>query len=98
MVNSFLEFWQHLPGNINPVIFEIGGFKLQYYGLMYVVAFAITYGMVLYRIKIEDRFNISGEQVENLMMNMIFGLLIGARLGYVLFYNLPYYMKHPLEI
>jgi len=98
MVHSFLEFWQHLPGNINPVIFEIGGFKLQYYGLMYVVAFAITYGMVLYRIKIEDRFDISGEQVENLMMNMIFGLLIGARLGYVLFYNLPYYMKHPLEI
>lgn len=98
MVHSFLEFWQHLPGNINPVIFEIGRFKLQYYGLMYIVGFAITYGMALYRIKNEDRFDVSGEQVENLMMNMIFGLLIGARLGYVLFYNLPYYTKHPLEI
>ncbi|MFH2066789.1 MAG: prolipoprotein diacylglyceryl transferase [Pseudomonadota bacterium] len=98
MLHSFLEFWQHLPENLNPVIFEIGGFKLQYYGLMYLVGFAITYGMVLFRIKREDRFDVSGEQVENLMMNMIFGLLIGARLGYVLFYNLPYYLKHPLEI
>jgi phosphatidylglycerol:prolipoprotein diacylglycerol transferase len=98
MTTSFLRFWQHLPEHIDPVIFQIGGFKLQYYGLMYIVAFAVTYGMVMFRLKREDRFDVSGEQVESLLMNMILGLLIGARLGYVLFYNLPYYMRHPLEI
>lgn len=98
MVRSFWDFWQHIPEKLDPVLFEIGGFKLQYYGLMYIVAFALTYGMAFYRLKTEERFDVSREQVENLLMNMILGLLIGARLGYVLFYNLPYYINHPAEI
>ncbi|MBW1898680.1 MAG: prolipoprotein diacylglyceryl transferase, partial [Deltaproteobacteria bacterium] len=77
MVKSFWDFWQHIPENLDPVLFEVGGFKLQYYGLMYIVAFAVTYGMVFYRLKSEDRFDVSREQVENLLMNMILGLLIG---------------------
>ena len=48
---DILTWWQHLPDKISPVIFEIGWFKVQYYGLMYIVAFAITYGLVLNRIK-----------------------------------------------
>ena len=48
---DFQIWWQHLPQNISPVIFEIGWFKLQYYGLMYIVAFAITFFLVLYRLK-----------------------------------------------
>jgi phosphatidylglycerol:prolipoprotein diacylglycerol transferase len=40
---EFLYWWQHLPAHMDPVILEIGSFKLQYYGLMYIVAFAITY-------------------------------------------------------
>jgi len=98
MVKSFWDFWQHIPENLDPVLFAVGGFKLQYYGLMYIVAFAVTYGMAFYRLKTEDRFDVSREHVENLLMNLILGLLIGARLGYVLFYNLPYYIKHPAEI
>jgi len=98
MTRAFWDFWQHIPEKMDPVLFQIGGFKLQYYGLMYIVAFSVTYGMVLYRLKIEDRFDVSREQVENLLMYLILGLLIGARLGYVLFYNLPYYLKHPSEI
>ena len=97
-MNDFLIWWQHLPEKINPVIFEIGGFKLQYYGLMYIVAFAITYMLVLYRIKREKEFSVSGEEIQNLIMYMIIGLIVGARLGYVLFYNLSYYVRNPLEI
>ena len=96
--NDFWNIWQHLPENIDPVIFEIGSFKLQYYGLMYVVAFAITYFLAMYRIKHEDRFEISANQIKDLTVNMLLGLVIGARLGYVLFYNFFYYLKHPLEI
>ncbi len=97
-MDEFLIWWQHLPENINPVIFEIRSFKLQYYGLMYVIAFAITFFLVLSRIKREKGFEITSDQVKDLTTLMMVGLIIGARLGYVLFYNLSYYLKHPLEI
>jgi len=97
-MDEFLIWWQHLPENIDPVIFEIGSFKLQYYGLMYVIAFAITFFLVLSRIKREKDFEITSDQVKDLTTLMMVGLIIGARLGYVLFYNLSYYLKHPLEI
>jgi len=97
-MNAFWNWWQHLPGHISPVIFQIGWFRLQYYGLMYIVAFALTYLLVCYRLKHESRFGISRAQVKDAVTYMILGLIIGARLGYVLFYNLPYYLQHPLEI
>ena len=95
---DFQTWWQHLPQNISPVIFEIGGFKLQYYGLMYIVAFAITFFLVLYRLKHENRFEFSTDQIKDITTSLILGLIVGARLGYVLFYNFSYYIKHPLEI
>ena len=97
-MDEFWDWWQHLPQNINPVLFEIGSFKLQYYGLMYIVAFAVTYLLVLYRLKHEGRFEITSDQVKDVVTYLILGLIIGARFGYVLFYNLSYYFKHPLEI
>ena len=97
-MNEFWNWWQHLPAGISPVIFQIGSFKLQWYGLMYIVAFAITYVLVRYRVAREDRFDLSVEQVNDLTTYAILGLVIGARLGYVIFYNLSYYLKHPLEI
>jgi phosphatidylglycerol:prolipoprotein diacylglycerol transferase len=95
---DFQQWWQHLPQNISPVIFEIGGFKLQYYGLMYIVAFAITFFLVLYRLKRENRFEFTTDQIKDITTHLILGLIVGARLGYVLFYNFSYYIEHPLEI
>ena len=95
---DFQTWWQHLPQNISPVIFEIGWFKLQYYGLMYIVAFAITFFLVLYRLKHEKRFDFTTDQIKDATTYLILGLIVGARLGYVLFYNFSYYIKHPLEI
>jgi phosphatidylglycerol:prolipoprotein diacylglycerol transferase len=97
-MDGFWKSWQHLPENIDPVILEIGAFRLQYYGLMYIVAFTVTYVLVVYRIKHEDRFQITLAQVKDVTVSMILGLVIGARLGYVIFYNLSYYIRHPLEI
>ena len=97
-MEEFIYWWQHLPEHMDPVILEIGSFRLQYYGLMYIVAFAITYGLAAYRIRKEDHFQIDIEQLQGLMTTMIIGLIVGARLGYVLFYNFSYYLHHPLEI
>lgn len=95
---DFWAWWQHLPEHISPVIFQIGSFKLQYYGLMYIVAFGITYALVLYRLRHEPRFAVTRDQVNDMTTYAIVGLMLGARLGYVVFYNMPYFMKHPLEI
>jgi len=91
-------WWQHLPEKMNPVIFSIGGFKLHYYGLMYLVAFAVVYMLVIHRIKRETRFRISADEVQNLMIFMMIGVLLGGRLGYVIIYNPLYYLRKPLEI
>ena len=97
-MDTFWNWWQHLPSHMNPVIFHIGSFRLQYYGLMYLVAFGLTYALAAYRLKKEPRWEISKDQLQGVMTAMIIGLILGARLGYVLFYNLSYYLHHPLEI
>ena len=97
-MSAFLTWWQHLPEKMNPVFFKIGGFSLHYYGLMYLVAFAVVYLLAIYRIKREKRFRISADEIQNLMIFMMFGVIVGGRLGYVIIYNPAYYLKHPLEI
>ena len=87
-----------MPEKMNPVMFSLGGFKLHYYGLMYLVAFAIVYILAGYRIKREKRFPISADEIQNLMIYMMIGVIVGGRLGYVFIYNPLYYLKNPLEI
>ena len=96
-INEFWHWWQNLPSHINPVIIEFGGFKLQYYGLMYLAGFSLIYSLVIYQIKNKE-FNVSFAHIESLSTAMILGVILGGRLGYVLFYNLSYYLRHPLEI
>ena len=66
-MNDFWHWWQHIPEGLDPVIFQIGGFRLQYYGLMYVVAFAVTYLMVMYRLKHKEHDDISIDQAQALI-------------------------------
>ena len=75
-MNEFWHWWQHLPSKMDPILFEIGPLKIQYYGLMYIVGFAVTYFLVVYRIKREDWFDVSIEQVQNLTTAMIVGLIV----------------------
>lgn len=97
-MTEFWNWWQHVPQHINPVIIEIGSFRLQYYGLMYIVAFGLTFFLVRYRIKHEVRFKMPHQQLIDAFVYLVIGLVIGARLGYVIFYNFSYYFGHPLEI
>jgi phosphatidylglycerol:prolipoprotein diacylglycerol transferase len=98
MMDTFWRWWQHIPERLDPVVLEIGGFKLQYYGLMYIIAFAITYFLVIYRVRRDERFEVSVDQIQALTTYMMLGVIVGGRLGYVLLYNLSYYLRHPLEI
>ncbi len=95
---DFHSLWQNLPSHMDPVILRIGAFRLQWYGLMYLVAFAVTYFLARHRVRTEERFDYDDEFLKNLLTYAFLGVLVGGRLGYVLFYNLSYYADHPLEI
>ncbi len=83
--------------DIDPVIFSIGPLQVRWYGLMYVLGFGATMALVKYQIK-KFRFAELDLHFENLNLVLIISLVLGGRLGYVLFYNLPYYLRHPSEI
>ncbi len=83
--------------DIDPVIFDVGPIRVGWYGLMYVLGFVASYLLVRYQMKKKD-FDLSKPEVENLYFYLILGLMIGARLGYVLFYDLKAYLADPFEI
>jgi phosphatidylglycerol:prolipoprotein diacylglycerol transferase len=83
--------------DLNPILIDLGLFQVSWYGVMYVLGFFASYLLVRYQIKRRD-FGLSREEVENLYFYLILGLIIGARLGYVLFYDLGMYLQDPLEI
>ena len=83
--------------NIDPILVDLGVIRVSWYGLMYIFGFLASYLLVRYQMKRKD-FGVSKLDVENLYFYLILGLIIGARLGYVLFYNLKEYLADPLEI
>ncbi|MEN2994143.1 MAG: prolipoprotein diacylglyceryl transferase [Thermodesulfovibrio sp.] len=83
--------------NINPEIVKIGPLSIRWYGLMYLIGFICSYLIVKREIK-KRGFKLEKDFLETLYFYLILGLFIGARLGYVIFYNLSYYLQNPLEI
>jgi len=85
---------------INPNIIEIGSFKVQWYGLMYVLGFLASY-LLIGRQRRARLLGLEGVQLLELIIALAFGLMVGARLGYVVFYQsylYSYYLYSPIEI
>lgn len=81
----------------NPVAFSIGPLAVHWYGLMYLVGFMAF--LWLGRIRARETWRgITPEQVEDLLFYGVFGVILGGRLGYCLFYQPRYYLAHPLSI
>lgn len=82
---------------INPVALKIGFLSIHWYGIMYLLGFLAAWFLGIKRSK-----RIKGlwksENISDLIFYGMLGVLLGGRLGYVLFYNLPFYIKHPLDI
>jgi phosphatidylglycerol:prolipoprotein diacylglycerol transferase len=83
--------------NINPNIVQVGPFQIRWYAVMYIISFIIGYFLLkkLYR---EREVKIDRADFENLFFYIMLGVIIGGRLGYVIFYNLKECIHHPLEI
>ena len=82
---------------IDPVIFALGPLQVRWYGLMYVLGFLAAYQLVSLQAR---QFGCERlrQRLDNLNLALIIGVVLGGRLGYVLFYNPAYYLAHPLEI
>jgi len=83
--------------DFNPIMIDLGPIRVSWYGMMYVLGFVASYLLVRYQMKKKD-FGISRVEIENLYFYLIIGLMVGARLGYVFFYDLKMYLQDPLEI
>lgn len=90
--------------NIDPVAFRLGPVSIHWYALMYLLGFAIGYGLLVLRLRHLPFARItkpepwSRSQVEDILVMAIAGVIIGGRLGYCAFYKPMYYLTHPLEI
>lgn len=81
--------------DVSPIIFSILGYELRYYTLCFLLAFVVSYILML---KIFNRENKSQEMLDQLSIYIFIGTLLGARLGHCLFYEFDYYKDHPLEM
>lgn len=92
-----IDFYQHIPEFISPVAFAIGSLSVHWYSLMWIAAFVIVYFLLLWRVK-RGEGKYDKNFIQDITANALIGALIGGRLGYVIFYDLPYYLAHPLQI
>ncbi len=83
--------------NIDPIAFSIGPLAVRWYGLMYLFGFAAGWWLGLRRIK-QGLAPITRDQLDDLLFAVVIGVILGGRLGYVLFYKPDYYFAHPIEI
>ncbi|MBU0588390.1 MAG: prolipoprotein diacylglyceryl transferase [Gammaproteobacteria bacterium] len=89
---------------IDPVALQLGPLAIHWYGLTYLVAFALFMLLGTLRLRHEPFASIQGvsawtrRDVEDILFLGVVGVVIGGRLGYCLFYKPGYYLSHPLEI
>ncbi len=81
---------------ISPYIFNIGGIGPTWYGLMYVVGFLLGYQLAKYRAK--KLLGWDEELVSSLLTYCILGVILGGRIGYVLFYQFDYFIQNPFYL
>jgi phosphatidylglycerol:prolipoprotein diacylglycerol transferase len=84
----------------DPIALQLGPLAIRWYGLMYLVAFLAFYLLGRWRVQHTHHGRTTGlgpSDVEDLLFYGVLGVVIGGRLGYVLFYKPLYYLQHPLE-
>jgi phosphatidylglycerol:prolipoprotein diacylglycerol transferase len=84
--------------NFDPIAIQIGPLAIRWYGLMYLVGFATAYGLGRLRIAAGKSSRVTVQLLDDLLFYGVLGVILGGRLGYVLFYKPGYYLQHPAEI
>lgn len=81
--------------NINPIAFSIGPLPIHWYGLMYLISFLAGWALLKLRAKNPQR-GFTPTQVSDLVFYTALGVIIGGRVGYIIFYDWSYFLSHPL--
>ena len=82
----------------NPILLHFGFFEIRWYSLAYIAGILIGWWLAKKIIKIRTKDLNSLINFDDLVSYLIIGIILGGRLGYVLFYNLNYYLNNKLEI
>ena len=84
---------------ISPVAFSVFGLPVRWYALAYIAAFIAGYLILRYLMRSKKcAIQLTKKELDDLLTWVILGVIIGGRLGYILFYNLSFFIHHPLEI
>ena len=84
--------------HIDPVAISLGPLSVRWYGLMYLAGFVAFVALGRWRISRRPDLKWTAKDIDDLLFYGVIGVVIGGRLGQVLFYEPGYYLSHPLEI
>lgn len=82
----------------DPIALSLGPVAIRWYGLMYVAAFVLFIILGRMHLKRRPDYGLTRDQLDDLLFYGMVGVVLGGRLGFVLFYQPAYYLSHPLEI
>lgn len=100
-MESHLSFWNSIYSQFDPVAFSLFGLKVHWYGIAYACALILAFFIAKFFIRhFPQRFPIAQTMIDSYFLWAEVGVILGARLGYVLIYdpNRFYYLANPLEI
>lgn len=81
--------------NVRPEIVQLGPLVVRWYGLFFALLFAIGYAIARWQFRAEHK---DEKQLDTLLVYVVIGTIVGARLGHCLLYEPDYYLRHPVEI
>ena len=84
--------------DFNPIAIQLGPLAVRWYGLMYMCAFIAVILLGRHRIKTRPTSGWSNQMLDDMLFYGVLGVVVGGRLGHVLFYQPEYYLAHPLQI
>ena len=83
---------------IDPIAISLGPLAVRWYGLMYLIAFGLFFFLGRARVRRDPWRGASEVMLDDLLFWGVLGVVLGGRLGYVLFYKPGFYLAHPLEV
>jgi len=89
--------------NFDPILIDLGLFEIRWYSLAYILGIIIgwMYATRIIKLTTTNKYNfeqIKKSNFDDLIIYLVIGIILGGRLGYILFYNLEYYIQNILEI
>ena len=83
------------PNFLSPVAFELFGLTIRWYSISYIIGFIYFYFFALSNL---NRFNLNKKKLEDLFFYLFLSVIVGGRLGYIIFYDINFYLQNPFEI